>query len=378
MPSRTLRVYTQGEDVRALQRALQSIGVLSIQTHRGTPSDDGVYGPQTADAVRAYQRRMGLDVDGVVGPRTWASVADLIMGAPEESPAPPAHPRLLPNVDGVWVHQLEAAVVGSPGSWASRVREAGNGLALLKLADGRETWHDGGRSPLLRESVTALRGEGVEVAAAGGWAWVYAWWARAGDHGWSIDYVREEAEALARACERTGLQIAVANCEGEGGWSMSAWGEYGKRARSRWPNGAWRHELDDRARAYAERLRELLGPNAVLCQSTHGLPSSQALPWGGLTDDDLWDVVMPQLYWRRGATWRGLVDRAVEEWAALGVTGNRLRISGGLWEPAHVAGVKELRAAVEQQAAMGGCAGHVDWWAWDKAKAAHIAALARA
>jgi hypothetical protein len=48
----------RGPSVARLQRA---IGI----------SDDGVYGPQTARAVRRFQGRKGLTRDGVVGPQTW-------------------------------------------------------------------------------------------------------------------------------------------------------------------------------------------------------------------------------------------------------------------------------------------------------------------
>ncbi len=35
---------------------------------------DGIFGPQTAGAVRLFQRRNGLAVDGVVGPQTYAAL----------------------------------------------------------------------------------------------------------------------------------------------------------------------------------------------------------------------------------------------------------------------------------------------------------------
>ena len=37
-----------------------------------TASVDGIFGPKTFEAVRAYQSQHGLHVDGIVGDRTWA------------------------------------------------------------------------------------------------------------------------------------------------------------------------------------------------------------------------------------------------------------------------------------------------------------------
>jgi murein DD-endopeptidase MepM/ murein hydrolase activator NlpD len=56
-----LQLGSQGELVAHVQRAL---GVTA----------DGVFGPQTDAAVRAYQARAGLQVDGVVGLATWGSL----------------------------------------------------------------------------------------------------------------------------------------------------------------------------------------------------------------------------------------------------------------------------------------------------------------
>jgi len=56
----TLRLGDRGDDVRLLQAA--------VMPH------DGVYGAQTEQAVRDYQRRHGLTVDGICGPQTWATI----------------------------------------------------------------------------------------------------------------------------------------------------------------------------------------------------------------------------------------------------------------------------------------------------------------
>ncbi len=56
-----------GRDVFMIQRALRRAG------HR--VAIDGHYGPETAVAVRRFQRRHGLPPDGVVGPQTWAVIS---------------------------------------------------------------------------------------------------------------------------------------------------------------------------------------------------------------------------------------------------------------------------------------------------------------
>lgn len=58
---------SRGEDVRRVQRRLQ--------THGFEPGPaDGVFGPRTESAVRAFQRAKSLTVDGIVGPQTRAAL----------------------------------------------------------------------------------------------------------------------------------------------------------------------------------------------------------------------------------------------------------------------------------------------------------------
>jgi peptidoglycan hydrolase-like protein with peptidoglycan-binding domain len=56
-----------GEDVQNTQTALNKVGGAKLQ-------EDGQFGDQTDAAVRAYQKAKGLTVDGIVGPKTSASL----------------------------------------------------------------------------------------------------------------------------------------------------------------------------------------------------------------------------------------------------------------------------------------------------------------
>jgi peptidoglycan hydrolase-like protein with peptidoglycan-binding domain len=45
-----------------------------LRAHGRTVSIDGIFGPQTESAVRAYQNSRHLTVDGVVGAKTWSAL----------------------------------------------------------------------------------------------------------------------------------------------------------------------------------------------------------------------------------------------------------------------------------------------------------------
>ena len=66
MAKSTVQYGSQGSDVKELQKYLNSNG-YSLQ-------EDGVFGNNTKNAVLDYQKKNGLDVDGIVGENTWASL----------------------------------------------------------------------------------------------------------------------------------------------------------------------------------------------------------------------------------------------------------------------------------------------------------------
>jgi N-acetylmuramoyl-L-alanine amidase len=55
---------------RVLQKTLSGVDVAWVQRRLGV-KDDGDFGHFTDDAVRAYQKKNGLRVDGIVGKNTW-------------------------------------------------------------------------------------------------------------------------------------------------------------------------------------------------------------------------------------------------------------------------------------------------------------------
>jgi peptidoglycan hydrolase-like protein with peptidoglycan-binding domain len=104
----------EGHPVKTLQDLLNERGSgLAV---------DGIFGPLTDAAVRAFQESSGLEVDGIVGPHTWSAVivtvqrgseGDAVRGVQEEaafrdlSGGPPAL-----AIDGIFGPRTEAWVRG--------------------------------------------------------------------------------------------------------------------------------------------------------------------------------------------------------------------------------------------------------------------------
>ena len=70
---RTISQGDAGSTVELLQLALRRAGLLD-------EAPDGVFGPRTHAAAVEFQRRSGLEADGIVGPRTWEALCPYMMG----------------------------------------------------------------------------------------------------------------------------------------------------------------------------------------------------------------------------------------------------------------------------------------------------------
>ena len=80
----TLYNGCRGEGVRAMQQALINLGYLHGNA-------DGIFGIQTEEAVRAFQRSNGLTADGLAGTRTLSMLGSAPAGsAPAAEASAPA------------------------------------------------------------------------------------------------------------------------------------------------------------------------------------------------------------------------------------------------------------------------------------------------
>jgi peptidoglycan hydrolase-like protein with peptidoglycan-binding domain len=105
----------QEHPVRTLQHLLRA--------GKHTVVVDGIFGPSTEAAVRAFQQEKGLAVDGIVGPNTWSALivtvkqgsqGDAVRGVQEEFQFRnlSGDPSKGLAVDGIFGPKTDAAVRG--------------------------------------------------------------------------------------------------------------------------------------------------------------------------------------------------------------------------------------------------------------------------
>jgi peptidoglycan hydrolase-like protein with peptidoglycan-binding domain len=65
-----LKTGSSGSSVKELQARLEANGF-------DPGAADGIFGPKTEAAVKGFQRKWGLAVDGIVGNATWGKLQEL-------------------------------------------------------------------------------------------------------------------------------------------------------------------------------------------------------------------------------------------------------------------------------------------------------------
>jgi peptidoglycan hydrolase-like protein with peptidoglycan-binding domain len=110
--TRLLVVGSQGDDVKVLQTAFNNNGYnLKV---------DGILGSLTEAAVKDYQGKKGLEVDGIVGPKTLAALTPVPATAATVKPTTPATTTTPDAVTSASIVNKEAAfetAIGKNGKW---------------------------------------------------------------------------------------------------------------------------------------------------------------------------------------------------------------------------------------------------------------------
>jgi peptidoglycan hydrolase-like protein with peptidoglycan-binding domain len=124
--ARLLQQGTSGSDVSAWQTFLRSQGYTTVTV-------DGVFGPQTADATKGFQRARGLTADGIVGPETLRASQTAAPAAAVPAPAPAPAPALVVSVvvDPVKLATQAASVAKALGALTLRRDMTGSTTPIL-------------------------------------------------------------------------------------------------------------------------------------------------------------------------------------------------------------------------------------------------------
>jgi murein peptide amidase A len=133
----SMRQGARSADVKCLETRLIELGYA-------VKGPDNLFGSTTAKAVRQYQKANGLKVDGIVGPKTGASLG-IRGGAASPAPAPAGTGTVAPNI-------IEQRVIGTSVQ--------GREIVAYRLGT------PGGRVALVVGQVHGDEPKGVDVAQA--------------------------------------------------------------------------------------------------------------------------------------------------------------------------------------------------------------------
>jgi peptidoglycan hydrolase-like protein with peptidoglycan-binding domain len=180
--------------VRALQRRLRGAGY-------GPGPVDGRYGPETERAVVRFQTARGLPVDGIAGPETLAGLRKQVAATPRPRrrsshpshlvpvPAPPPlaapiRPAVIPSGSSalIWILPLAALAMALAGAMYVRRRTRTRRVYELPSTEGGLLTSQGG-TPVLGYASARTAAERTS------------------------EWLGEQAEAIAQACDERGLEL---------------------------------------------------------------------------------------------------------------------------------------------------------------------------
>jgi peptidoglycan hydrolase-like protein with peptidoglycan-binding domain len=104
---------TQGHPIRTLQ--------FLLRAHGHNVTVDGMFGPVTEAAVKAFQTNKGMTADGIMNPQTWSALiiqvkkgsnGDAVRGVQEEFQFRAGEPGKGLKVDGIFGQQTDSTVRG--------------------------------------------------------------------------------------------------------------------------------------------------------------------------------------------------------------------------------------------------------------------------
>lgn len=129
-------VISSGSEGRQVQLLQQALGNVTV---------DGVYGPETEEAVRSFQASRGLTVDGIVGPQTSAALRGGSAGR-----------AFAANVQSTPGAQASSAV-GSESEAATGSGEQASGGSVARLQAALHLTVDGDFGPATEAAVRRLQ-----------------------------------------------------------------------------------------------------------------------------------------------------------------------------------------------------------------------------